>query len=390
MAEKKKNSKQKPLQSPVAVRPAGEPTGIQIATARYEEWLSRQTKLQVQDVVHKHSQMELSPFVLMRATFYRFAEQWRTLAGMLVDAPRVLAVGDLHIENFGTWRDSEGRLVWGVNDFDECCYMPFAVDIVRLAASALLAIGESHLSISPERACDEILSGYKDALKANGRPFVLAEDHSWLRDIAVTSLKKPSDYWAKMIALPPQTSAPPDGAVECMERLMPERGLKYRMVHRVAGEGSLGKPRYTGIASWHGGFVARDVKALVPSAWQWANDHDGPYEILYSVILGRAVRCQDPIIHSTGQWVGRRIAPDCSRIELTKINVENEEANLLSSMGWETANIHLGAPGAGDAIKRYLKDAKGAWLVETAQKFVTAIHQDWEDWKSRPQTITAA
>jgi len=31
----------------------------------------------------------------------------------------VLAVGDLHVENFGTWRDAEGRLIWGVNDFDE-------------------------------------------------------------------------------------------------------------------------------------------------------------------------------------------------------------------------------------------------------------------------------
>ena len=30
-----------------------------------------------------------------------------------------LSVGDLHVENFGTWRDSEGRLIWGINDFDE-------------------------------------------------------------------------------------------------------------------------------------------------------------------------------------------------------------------------------------------------------------------------------
>jgi len=36
----------------------------------------------------------------------------------------VLAVGDLHVENFGTWRDAEGRLIWGVNDFDEAWRLP--------------------------------------------------------------------------------------------------------------------------------------------------------------------------------------------------------------------------------------------------------------------------
>jgi len=51
----------------------------------------------------------------------------------------VMAVRDLHLENFGAWRDVEGRLVWGVNDFDEAHPMAFANDLVRLAVSALLA-----------------------------------------------------------------------------------------------------------------------------------------------------------------------------------------------------------------------------------------------------------
>jgi uncharacterized protein DUF2252 len=33
-------------------------------------------------------------------------------------APQVLAVGDLHVGCFGTWRDREGRLCWGIDDFD--------------------------------------------------------------------------------------------------------------------------------------------------------------------------------------------------------------------------------------------------------------------------------
>ena len=52
----------------------------------------------------------------------------------------LLAVGDLHVENFGVWRDSQQRLVWGINDFDDACELPFTSDLVRLAASALLRL----------------------------------------------------------------------------------------------------------------------------------------------------------------------------------------------------------------------------------------------------------
>ncbi len=61
----------------------------------------------------------LSPFAFMRATFYRWVQLWKDQCRVEAAAPSVLAVGDLHIENFGTWRDAEGRLIWGVNDFDE-------------------------------------------------------------------------------------------------------------------------------------------------------------------------------------------------------------------------------------------------------------------------------
>ncbi len=365
-------------------------TDIVAATTSYELWLSQQTNVVSADLLRKHQQMAVSPFILMRATFYRFAEQWHVIAGLANSAPTVLAVGDLHIENFGTWRDTEGRLVWGVNDFDETCYAPFTLDIVRLAASAILAINENHLTVSPERACKEIMIGYKESLKAGGQPFVLAEDHSLLRDMAVQALKKPSEYWQKMTSLPPFIGTPLISATECLERLMPERALPYKLVHRVAGEGSLGRPRYTGIAEWSGGYVARDVKAMLPSAWQWAGNHSGPYEILYSVAVGRAVRCQDPIIHSTGQWIGRRIAPDCTRIELVSLEPEKDEAYLLSCMGWETANIHLGTPDISDNIRRWLKQAADDWLYEAAQAFVTAIYQDWDVWKQHMQEIGPA
>src|SRR5262245_32358222 len=70
----------------------------------------------------------------------------------LTDAPRLLAVGDLHVENFRTWRDAEGRLVWGVNDFDEVAEMPYAVDLVRLVAALFSRNGRTDSPLTRRRS----------------------------------------------------------------------------------------------------------------------------------------------------------------------------------------------------------------------------------------------
>ena len=86
------------------------------ATAAFEKWASRHVNLIRSDVKLKHRNMASSAFPFLRATFYRWAQLWPLLCPELAGATRVLAVGDLHIENFGTWRGLEGRLIWGVND----------------------------------------------------------------------------------------------------------------------------------------------------------------------------------------------------------------------------------------------------------------------------------
>ncbi len=185
-------------------------------------------------------------------------------------APKVLAVGDLHVENFGTWRDVEGRLVWGINDFDEAYDLPYTVDLVRLAASAHIAIREARLKIGPEDACDAILSGYRRGLETGGLPLVLAEDHPWLRSMVTGILRDPRQYWKKFDALATLKGPVPKSALKAIERLLPERGVQYRIAHRIAGLGSLGRERYVALALYRGARIAREGKALAPSACVWA------------------------------------------------------------------------------------------------------------------------
>ena len=351
------------------------------ATRKFEAWLGLQTRILKDDLELKHQRMAESEFCFFRATFYRWAQIWPEICGDLNRAPRVLAVGDLHIENFGTWRDSDGRLIWGINDFDEVYSLPYTLDLVRLTTSALLAKQEAHLAIAPKGAATAILQGYRQGMESGGEPFVLGEEHRWLRQIAESELRDPVQFWNKMDCLPQVKTGVPTSVRQAIDRMLPEPGLKYRLSKRVAGLGSLGRMRFVGVAKWRGGRVAREAKALTPSSIYWLMPEDEPAEILYAEVLRRAVRCPDPYVRVRGNWIVRRLSPHCSRIGLDTLDKNRDELKLLGAMGWETANIHLGSPGQRKPILRDLQRRKVNWLLKSAEAMAKAVEKNWERWK---------
>ena len=211
---------------------------IHKATRKYEAWLGGQIPLIPQDLRRKHTLMRQAVFPFFRATFYRWCQLWPEVCPEAAKSPIVLAVGDLHVENFGTWRDHDGRLVWGINDFDEVAVMHYTLDLVRLAVSARLAIEADHLRTDVNSACDCILSGYRDALKAGGRPIVLGEHHHWLRELATSESRDPLQFWEKMGRLPTARRRIPRSAIKAIESLMPDSHTKYRVAQRTAGLGA--------------------------------------------------------------------------------------------------------------------------------------------------------
>jgi uncharacterized protein (DUF2252 family) len=356
------------------------------ATRRYERWLGRHIRLVPADLRLKHRQMAAAAFPFLRATFYRWTQVFPDTCPDVAKAPRVLAVGDLHVENFGTWRDIEGRLVWGVNDFDEVAELPYTNDLVRLATSAVLAISEGHLKLNSDAACSAILEGYGNSLHAGGRPFVLEEEHSWLRRIATGELRDPVHFWAKMDSLSTFRGKLPTKFRAAIERTMPERGLQFRTVRRVAGLGSLGHERFVAIAECHGGRIAREAKALAPSSVLWATDARALGEILYQEVLAAAVRDPDPFVHLRQSWLVRRLSPHCSRIELSVLPKDRDELRLLSAMGWETANIHLGSKTAPKKLRPHFKSLEPKWLASASRDMADAVLHDWRVWKKASQS----
>ena len=364
-------------------RPTPEPAveDLLSATRRFETWLGELMPLVSADLRAKHRRMRERPFLFLRGTFYRWCQLWRVAAGKLARATPVMAVGDLHLENYGTWRDADGRLIWGINDFDEATRLPWTQDLVRLATSAHLAIlSEDGLMVRRRSACQAILAGYRDAIDVGGRPFVLEEEHGWLRRLATGELRHPPTFWAKMNALPTARDVDP-AAAAAIRAAMPARGLRIRFARRVAGLGSLGRPRFVGIAEWNGGAVAREAKAVAPSAWDWSAGRRARRLAAISTTVRAAVRVPDPTVRVVGRWLLRRLAPHCTRIDLAELPSTRDEQRLLYAMGFEAANVHLGTPRARRTIAREL-DAHGTrWLHETASTMADQVIRDWRVWR---------
>jgi len=356
------------------------------ATESFERWVAKQVQIVPADLSLKHRHMAEAVFPFLRATFYRWAQLWPLVCPALSRAPDVLVVGDLHVENFGTWRDAEGRLVWGVNDFDETWHAAYAVDLVRLTASAYLAIEDQHLAVTRREAREAIESGYRDAMAKGGAPYVLAEKHNWLRKVALSKLRDPIRFWQKIETCPDFRGKLPEPIKELLHGCMPLKQPTVEMKTRIAGLGSLGHPRVLGLSEWHGAHIVREAKQLTRSAWLWARG--GAPEtgangatLQQENIINRAVRIPDPHMHFQEGWVLRRLAPDCCHIELCSLPRERDEERLLYAMGWDTANLHLGSTEQIAAVKKDLSGRRGRWLRDAAKAMAEATKQDWKVWR---------
>jgi hypothetical protein len=355
------------------------------ATAKFEGWLRKAIPAVDEDLAFKHQQMRADPFFFFRGTFYRWAQLWPKVCPDLARGQIVLAVGDLHLENFGTWRDAEGRLAWGVNDFDEAHPMAFANDLVRLAVSALLCLQvDPALKLKSSDIFARLTRGYGDALAAGGEPVILMEKHPELRRMALQESREPAQFWTRLKARTVKLNHElPDGLRKIFRRFLPE-GVKpvYRIFNPPKGLGSLGRRRYLAIAEWEGGLIAREAKDVVPSACLWAaRERPRRGNRWLKNTVEHAVRSADPCYGVKGRWLVRRLAPDCSRIDLEQLKHHEDLASLLHAMGWETANIHLGTPRIARKLAKAFARLPKSWLRDASGKMFRHCLDDWHQFR---------
>jgi uncharacterized protein (DUF2252 family) len=134
----------------------------------------------------KFRKMAADPFAFYRGSAHLFYADVAELEDPWADerTGRVWIQGDLHAENYGTYMDSEGILVFDVNDFDEAYLGHFTWDLQRMAASLALLGYAKALSDATIRA---MITTYAEAYLAQVAAFATGDrDHEFRLTLATT------------------------------------------------------------------------------------------------------------------------------------------------------------------------------------------------------------
>jgi hypothetical protein len=341
---------------------------------RFESWLRRQCAVVEDDLKRKHKKMSRNSFSFLRATFFRWSSQIEGLCPDLKGAPVVLAVGDAHVENFGTWRDSEARLVWGVNDFDDAANIPYVFDLVRLATSVQLAPKSGAVGTDVSEA---ILKGYRNGI-ANPRPTLLDENETWMRAKVACSDDDRANFWKEIDGLP--AAEPPSEIATALTASLPSDATHERFASRAKGGGSLGRPRFVAIADWRGGRIVREAKALVTSGWNFAHgDLAAPIQFL--TVANGTFWSPDPFLKIESGFILRRVTADSRKADLDD-GAGSMDMRLIEAMGFDLASVHAATSNA-QAIVADLSARLSDWLAKAVEAAAGAVENDYAEWMNR-------
>lgn len=230
----------------------------------------------------KWKRMAASPFAFLRGASALWAEALRREPGLLRGLPGAgTLVGDLHLENVGTFRTAKGVSLH-VNDFDETFSGPWSFDVLRLLTSALLA--------RPELGCtglevNALAQALLDGHDAGVRGARLRLPAALTRSVKAAAEKSELKFMTKRLATPtrlvrdekmpaaPARLTAPTRAVvatwaEVTRQTQPVTLLD--VTRRVAGTGSLGVERL--LALLHVGDAPRllEIKEVRGSSFSTA------------------------------------------------------------------------------------------------------------------------
>jgi hypothetical protein len=340
-------------------------------TAAYEDWLGARIPLVPEDLRAKHAELAGSVVRFLRGTYYLWLRRVADLLPDLLRRPAVPLVGDLHIENFGTWRDRAGIRRWGVNDLDELGRGAYPLDLVRLAASAVLA---PDVAVPDRRLCRLLLEHWQSAVPG---PAVDVDAAAHLA--ALVPVGRPG-YYPALRHDPP---ADPDRVPAPVRRAVEDSvaaGWRPDWYPRRAGTGSLGHPRLVALGrDGAGHWQAREVKLLGPPTVSWPPADVGPTpdDGLYPAVTA-ALHGPHPAGRVAG-WQLRRLAPDVVRVDLSGLAARDAE-RVLRSMAQAVVDVHGVDPAALAAARADAAGRPDDWLadaVATMAADVQAAHHTW-------------
>ena len=130
----------------------------------------------------KYDAMRSSPFVFLRGTCHLFYDRLPK-DGILKSAPLTWCCGDLHLENFGSYKGDNRLVYFDINDFDEAALAPCTWEISRIMTSIL--VGAKSYGISSQHA-KSLLTTFIDSYTAE----IIAGKARWVERETASGIVK--------------------------------------------------------------------------------------------------------------------------------------------------------------------------------------------------------
>lgn len=349
---------------------------------------------------------------------------------------RVWIQGDLHAENFGTYMDGDGILIFDVNDFDEAYIGHFTWDVTRFAASMALLGWRKALS---DDAITELVRGYTTSYLDQVRTFVdQADDRDFSLRLGTTEgpvaqvlqLAKlrtrvelldditETEGYDRILRDGPGVRRLDDAeramVLDAFERYLDSipdakrlRGVSYT-VKDLAGRtgfgiGSAGLPAYTLLIEGYNQALDNDVvlsmkQGNVAAPSRVVTDPEIAGHFRHhghrTVISQRALQAHaDPLLGWTDLdgvgYVVSEISPYAGDLDWTELTEPSEIAPVVADLGRATAKAHCVADADADtslvpfqtedAISEVVagrEDEFVAWVVEFAHEYAATVRTD--------------
>ena len=235
------------------------------------------------------------------------------------------------------------------------------------------------MKLKDEAVAEILIDGWLRAMTHDAQPFVLNGRHRWLHRLAQSKLKDPRPFW-KLNRMDPPAADEAEAGVRAPRR--PARRRRGRAPG--APRRRHGQPRPSGVVAlslWLGGEVAREAKALTPSAWLWARGRpakDAP--LRYTEILAQAVRCPDPTLKCKDGWLMRRRRRRLAGRAGRPAEQARRREDVLGH-GARGGRMHRRADKA-EAAVAFLKGLSPKRLLSAAQDMLTALESDFQRFKA--------
>lgn len=372
-------------------------------------------------VARKFLAMRQSAFAFFRGTCHLFYADFPRDSAF-DGAPLAWICGDLHLENFGSYKGDNRLAYFDLNDFDEACLAPATWELARFITSLFLAGSSFRLTDDDIRLLSrQTLQAYAASLRdGKARWLERATAQGMIRALLRrVKLRKRRDLLDKVttgrrsgrkliidkLHRLPSTRADKAAVSAALKAFATSDacpagfGLSFFRVldvtRRVAGTGSLGIQRFAILVEGHGGPDAHfllDLKEALPSALaptlQVPQPRWGSEAERVVAVQRRAQAIAPALLHTVvmdgRSYVLKELQPTDDRLTLTSRSATTDRlSEVMQSMGHTIAWSHLrsgGRQGSATIDNWMLFGAEGWWpraVVAYARRYRTQVLRDY-------------